>query len=787
MADKRTDSGQYYPGGRVIARPGAAPQQVVVQWSDVQGKPQVAPLPERYRDGDMKTKINEIASKFAMMVVAAFVVWTACADVTVQKKRKDEIYNDELVVVDVTGGGGGVDTNAVERIANAAVATNAVTVGLRASVSSLESSKLSKSDVIDPASATTNGKAADAKATGDALAGKIDRITPLMAGAIPMLNGDGSLAEGPALILPGTRNVSFAGGVDAMGDINSASGSIQGNNVVTIGDVTIVNPSSGATLHALSKKANRPSSVTSGNLASLTENGDLEDSGKKASDFLPSSATANDIPQSGWYGAENVNYALGEAYSAINGMSRIIDEKADRSMISATDPTFSAAVLGVGLDIDADTLQWLKDIGAIAGTTTGKVGIGTLLAALLAALMWLKNNKYEKPSAGIPKSDLASAVQTSLGKADTALQSVPLASSSKVGGVKPVAVSADMTQPVGVDNLGKLFTKAGGGGLTGHKLSVFFSDAEGGRTSANLVMLFADGHVEQGNTFVRSMNPWGIYLEHGSQRREFNNVVAYCTGSIPNSIVGYGGSTSPAANLIAITEDTSTYVGMGCFLGGTKIALADGSEKNIEDVTYDDDLLVWDFDRGCKASAKPAWIQRDFTTREAYVVEFASGRKIHVTGFGKTGRGHRFYDLDRKAFKFMPCAVGDNTVDIDGKPDRIVSCTVEAVDDVPLYNIITKRHFNMYADGILTSCVLNNMYDIDTALHMYSKDGRAEVSFGRFESELAKVSDVPGFAGMPSDVARRMYDDLRVSEQRIKPDRMAHYAARLYVNMRMGG
>ena len=33
------------------------------------------------------------------------------------------------------------------------------------------------------------------------------------------------------------------------------------------------------------------------------------------------------------------------------------------------------------------------------------------------------NNKYDKPNGGIPKSDLASAVQTSLGKADTAIQS----------------------------------------------------------------------------------------------------------------------------------------------------------------------------------------------------------------------------------------------------------------------------------------------------------------------------------------------------------------------------
>lgn len=73
------------------------------------------------------------------------------------------------------------------------------------------------------------------------------------------------------------------------------------------------------------------------------------------------------------------------------------------------------------------------------------------------------NAKYTKPSGGIPKTDLASAVQTSLNKADTALQSVPLATSSAVGGVKPVAKTDDMTQSVGVDASGALFTAPSGG------------------------------------------------------------------------------------------------------------------------------------------------------------------------------------------------------------------------------------------------------------------------------------------------------------------------------------
>lgn len=76
------------------------------------------------------------------------------------------------------------------------------------------------------------------------------------------------------------------------------------------------------------------------------------------------------------------------------------------------------------------------------------------------------NAKYTKPDGGIPKSDLSADVQTSLGKADTALQSVPLATSSIVGGVKPATKTSEMTQSVGVDSNGALWTvPAASGGI----------------------------------------------------------------------------------------------------------------------------------------------------------------------------------------------------------------------------------------------------------------------------------------------------------------------------------
>ena len=104
------------------------------------------------------------------------------------------------------------------------------------------------------------------------------------------------------------------------------------------------------------------------------------------------------------------------------------------------------------------------------------------------------NAKYTKPSTGIPESDLASAVQTSLNKADTALQSVPLATASAVGGVKPVAKTDDMTQSVGVDANGALFTAPSGGGsieyMTDDEVDALFA-------STPSIPSFADATWEQ--------------------------------------------------------------------------------------------------------------------------------------------------------------------------------------------------------------------------------------------------------------------------------------------------
>ena len=111
-----------------------------------------------------------------------------------------------------------------------------------------------------------------------------------------------------------------------------------------------------------------------------------------------------------------------------------------------------------------------EDVGAYV-KPAGGIPKTDLVSAVQTSL-GKADSAYQKPSGGIPKTDLASAVQTSLDKADTALQTAPVTSVNGETGdvvldipnIDPDAKTSDMTQSVGVDSSGKLWTAPGGGG-----------------------------------------------------------------------------------------------------------------------------------------------------------------------------------------------------------------------------------------------------------------------------------------------------------------------------------
>lgn len=148
---------------------------------------------------------------------------------------------------------------------------------------------------------------------------------------------------------------------------------------------------------------------------------------------------------------------------------------------AASKPSYTASEVGV----NETAFPGLKKTGTITGITmngaskgtSGVVDLGTVVTDVsgkqdkaisitgitattvneaLKELSERVNGKYSKPTGGIPKTDLASGVQTSLGKADTALQAhqkVTLESGTKNGTLK-LTVNGTATDNVAVTGLG---------------------------------------------------------------------------------------------------------------------------------------------------------------------------------------------------------------------------------------------------------------------------------------------------------------------------------------------
>lgn len=107
--------------------------------------------------------------------------------------------------------------------------------------------------------------------------------------------------------------------------------------------------------------------------------------------------------------------------------------------------------------------KWLGDLKALAfkDNVSDSDISGTISDNHIAsASTW--NGKYAKPSGGIPKTDFASAVQTSLGKADSALQSEsdPVFSASPAAGIS----SNDISNWNGKANKSEMSVTPGTGG-----------------------------------------------------------------------------------------------------------------------------------------------------------------------------------------------------------------------------------------------------------------------------------------------------------------------------------
>ena len=183
-----------------------------------------------------------------------------------------------------------------------------------------------------------------------------------------------------------------------------------------------------------------------------------------------------------------------------------------------------------------------------------------------------------------------------------------------------------------------------------------------------------------------------------------------------------------------------------CLVRGTMITMADMSRVAVENITYNDDILVWDFDLGEFASAKPIWIKKTQTAVVSCLLTFSDDSELQIVG--ESPKAHRIFNKEAGKFTYgsMPeTPIGTTTFNDQGEEITLIS-KEWIVGEVEFYNVMTDYHMNLFANSILTSMRYNNVYPI------------TDMKFVKDSRTLRTANDYP-------NVEERLYKGFRLAEQ----------------------
>ena len=190
---------------------------------------------------------------------------------------------------------------------------------------------------------------------------------------------------------------------------------------------------------------------------------------------------------------------------------------------------------------------------------------------------------------------------------------------------------------------------------------------------------------------------------------------------------------------IAISGSASWY----CLIKGTKVRLANGDYKNIEDIWYDDLLAVYNHETGGITYEYPIWIEKETKVNSYQKTTFSDGTVL------KTFGDHGVFSMD--SLKYVSVSnkdefdIGTKVAKIldDGTIDTVHVTKIEFIDEkTSYYNVSSTRFHNIIAEDLLTtdgSIISSNVFSFDENIVWTSEREEYLKTNDLFEYESFKV------------------------------------------------
>ena len=202
-----------------------------------------------------------------------------------------------------------------------------------------------------------------------------------------------------------------------------------------------------------------------------------------------------------------------------------------------------------------------------------------------------------------------------------------------------------------------------------------------------------------------------------------------CTTSSTNQNAGTYYFRMPAGNVtITVSSTASSGGGGNCITGSTLITLADGSQKRVDKLTGNEELLVWDLEKGEYSSAPIVFVDSDPVDNYRIIhVCFSDGTDVEVVS------EHGFFDIDKGEYVYInedhlrdyidDRFVKQGDVNSDSWEVVVLTDVWTEVRSEKVYEPVTYKHLCFYTNNILSMpggiSGLFNIFEVDTATMKY--------------------------------------------------------------------
>lgn len=194
-----------------------------------------------------------------------------------------------------------------------------------------------------------------------------------------------------------------------------------------------------------------------------------------------------------------------------------------------------------------------------------------------------------------------------------------------------------------------------------------------------------------------------------------------------------------------------------CFVEGTKIRLADGGYKNVEDIDYDDLLMVYDHENGGVTYEYPIWIEKGKKASVYQKTTFSDGTYLNTYGL------HSVFSYDKMNFVNVldkdNFHIGTRIVKIDefGRQKIVKVTKIEQIhEDINYYHVSSTRYHNVLANDVLTT----DGTGVTTYLYSFKDD----LTWGSDRDEFLAKGDIFTYEFLKPIFPKYLYYGYRMAE-----------------------